>query len=234
MPASQTDRKHAPYPAHAQGSSDQLAGVHGLAEGPLVRVKEPRPAVTGEPFGKLVLQHGPDILDPVFRVDTDGELHIERDMINIETVSEARLLAGDVAYVRVSQFTGHTHRDLSRALRSMTAQRGGKLGGIVLDLRNNPGGLLDQAVMVSDLFLSEGEIVKQVGHAERDTANVQSVKEARPEASDIVNVPLVVVVDSNSASASEIVAGALQDHKRATIMGAQTFGKGSVQTIIHG
>jgi carboxyl-terminal processing protease len=158
------------------------------------------------------------------------KLHIERDIINIETVNEA-LLPGDVGYVRLTGFTGHTYRDLARALRSMAAQRGGRLSGVVLDLRSNPGGLLDQAVQVSDLFLSEGEIVKQVGHAERDTANVQSVKEARPETSDIVNVPLVVVVDSNSASASEIVAGALKNNNRALVIGRQTFGKGSVQQL---
>jgi carboxyl-terminal processing protease len=159
------------------------------------------------------------------------KLHIERDIIDIETVSEARLLGTDVAYVRLSQFTGHTYRDLQRALRSLAAQRGGRLGGIVLDLRNNPGGLLDQAVQISDLFLSEGEIVKQVAHAERDTFNVRDVKEARADPADIVNTPLVVIVNSNSASASEIVAGALRNNNRALVIGRQSFGKGSVQQL---
>ncbi len=162
-------------------------------------------------------------------------LQVTREMINIETVTHARLLPGDVAYVRLSEFSGHTFRDLRNSLRALNAQRerSGRFSGIVLDLRSNPGGLLEQAVQVSDLFLSDGEIVKQVGQGERPALAVQAASEARNDpANDIVNVPLVVIVNSNSASASEIVAGALKNNDRALVIGRQTFGKGSVQQLL--
>jgi carboxyl-terminal processing protease len=158
------------------------------------------------------------------------KLHITREMINIETVTES-LLPGDVGYVRLSEFSGHTARDLRAAIRSLTVQRekGARLNGIVLDLRNNPGGLLDQAIQVSDLFLSEGEIVKQVGQG----GAVQDVKQAHADpVNDVVNVPLVLLVNESSASASEIVAGALKNNNRALVIGRQTFGKGSVQQLV--
>jgi carboxyl-terminal processing protease len=158
-------------------------------------------------------------------------LRITREMINVETVSQARLLPGDVGYVRLSQFSPHTTRDLVAALNAQKAEAGGRLNGIVLDLRNNPGGLLDQAIQVSDLFLSEGVIEKTVGHADKETFSAQEVKDAHPDPTDIVNVPLVLIVNSNSASASEIVAGALKNNNRALVIGRQTFGKGSVQVL---
>ncbi|HVO20050.1 MAG TPA: MXAN_5808 family serine peptidase [Anaeromyxobacter sp.] len=159
------------------------------------------------------------------------KLRLAREMINVETVSQARLLAGDVGYVRLSQFSGNTSRDLQQALLSEKAQAGGHLTGIVLDLRNNPGGLLDQAIQVSDLFLAEGVIEKTVAHADKDSVAVHEVKEAHAEPTDILNVPLVLIVNSNSASASEIVAGALKNNNRALVIGRQTFGKGSVQVL---
>jgi carboxyl-terminal processing protease len=158
-------------------------------------------------------------------------LRITREMINLETVSQARLLQGSVGYVRLSQFSPHTTRDLVQTLKAQQAEAGGHLDGIVLDLRNNPGGLLDQAIQVSDLFLSEGVIEKTVGHADKETFTAQEVKEAHPDPSDIINVPLVLIVNSNSASASEIVAGALKNNNRALVIGRQTFGKGSVQVL---
>ena len=152
-------------------------------------------------------------------------------MINVETVSQARLLQGSVGYVRLSQFSPHTTRDLVTALNAQKAEAGGHLDGIVLDLRNNPGGLLDQAIQVSDLFLSEGVIEKTVAHADKETFTAQEVKEAHADPTDIINVPLVLIVNSNSASASEIVAGALKNNNRALVIGRQTFGKGSVQVL---
>jgi len=167
----------------------------------------------------------------VVHAGTERRIRITREMINVETVSQARLLPGDVAYVRLSQFSGNTTRDLTQALNGMRAQTNGHLGGIVLDLRSNPGGLLEQAIQVSDLFLSEGVIEKTVAHADKDTLSVAEVKEAHAEATDILNVPLVVIVNSSSASASEIVAGALKNNNRALLIGRQTFGKGSVQVL---
>ncbi len=158
-------------------------------------------------------------------------LRVTRELINVETVSQARLLPGDVGYVRLSQFSGNTARDLHQALTTQRAQAGGRLTGIVLDLRNNPGGLLDQAIQVSDLFLSEGVIEKTVGHADKETLAVHEVKEARAEPTDMINLPLVVIVNGNSASASEIVAGALKNNDRALVIGRQSFGKGSVQQL---
>jgi len=129
--------------------------------------------------------------------------------------------------LRVTQFTEQTDVGIERGIEKINAEAGNKLIGIVLDLRNNPGGLLDQAVAVSDAFLDKGEIVSTRSRRPEDTQRFNA------RAGDVAKgLPMVVLVNGGSASASEIVAGALQDHKRATIMGAQTFGKGSVQTIL--
>ena len=145
------------------------------------------------------------------------DLVIKRDVIKITSVRSR--LEKDVGYVRITTFSEQTNKSTSDAIK--------KLKGFVLDLRNNPGGLLEQAVAISDLFLEQGEIVSTRG---RDSENPETYK-AKP--GDVINgLPLVVLINSGSASASEIVAGALQDHKRAIILGTQSFGKGSVQTII--
>jgi carboxyl-terminal processing protease len=157
-------------------------------------------------------------------------LHLTREVINVETVPQAQLLQGSgVGYVRLSQFTTNSTRDLVQAIQTQRAQAGGKLEGLVLDLRGNPGGLLDQAIQVSDLFLSDGVIVKTVGGGDKQQIN--EVKEASSEGSDLTSVPLVVIVNNSSASASEIVAGALKNNGRAVVIGRQTFGKGSVQVL---
>ncbi|BDG02733.1 MXAN_5808 family serine peptidase [Anaeromyxobacter oryzae] len=156
-------------------------------------------------------------------------LHLTREVINVETVPTAQLLEGNVGYVRLSQFSANSTRDLVAAIQAEKAQAGGKLEGLVLDLRGNPGGLLDQAIQVSDLFLSEGVIVKTVG--EGDKQQIHEVKEATADPSDMTSLPLVVLVNGSSASASEIVAGALKNNDRALIVGRQTFGKGSVQVL---
>jgi len=157
------------------------------------------------------------------------KLSLLREVINVETVAQAKLLEGNVGYVRLSQFSANTTRDLLGALQAQRAQAGGKLQGLVLDLRGNPGGLLEQAIQVSDLFLSTGVIVKTVGGGDRQ--RIHEVKEASGESSDLPTLPLVVIVNNSSASASEIVAGALKNNDRALVIGRQTFGKGSVQVL---
>jgi len=154
-------------------------------------------------------------------------IELAREIINVETVPQAKLLAGGVGYVKLSQFSANSTRDLAAAIAQQRSQMGGNLRGLVLDLRGNPGGLLEQAISVSDLFLSEGVIVKTVGEGMR----MHEVKEAHSDRDDLVQLPLVVLVNNSSASASEIVAGALKNNDRALIVGRQTFGKGSVQVL---
>ena len=158
-------------------------------------------------------------------VDKPIELTLNREVIHIQVVKSH--LEGDVGYVRLTQFNEQTDAGLRAAVAKFRQQLGDKLKGIVLDLRNNPGGLLDQAVSVSDDFLEQGEIVSTRARHPEDSQRWN----AKP--GDITGgVPVVVLTNGGSASASEIVAGALQDHQRAVILGQRTFGKGSVQTVI--
>ena len=152
---------------------------------------------------------------------------IAREVISVETVPQSKLLAGGIGYVKLSQFSANTTRDLSAAIAQQRAHLGGQLKGLVLDLRGNPGGLLEQAISVSDLFLSEGVIVKTVGEGMK----MHEVKEAHADRDDMTSLPLIVIVNNSSASASEIVAGALKNNNRALVIGRQTFGKGSVQVL---
>lgn len=151
---------------------------------------------------------------------------LTREIIHTSSVTHAPLANG-YAYIRVSVFQEDTGEQVDKALRAYQAKNGGKLDGLILDLRNNPGGLLDQAVRVVDLFLDSGVIVSTVG---RDRAK-QDVEYATKRNTHPY-MPLVVMVNEGSASASEIVAGALQDHNRALVVGSVTFGKGSVQSIV--
>jgi len=151
------------------------------------------------------------------------DVTIKRDVIKITSIRSR--LEKDVGYVRITTFSEQTRKSATEAIKKLKKNK--NLKGYVLDLRNNPGGLLEQAVAISDLFLEKGEIVSTRG---RDLENPEIYK-AKP--GDIIKgLPLVVLINSGSASASEIVAGALQDHKRAIILGTKSFGKGSVQTII--
>ncbi|MDY6992016.1 MAG: S41 family peptidase [Pseudomonadota bacterium] len=162
------------------------------------------------------------------REEEDKPLTIEitRDIIQVKSV-KTRVLEPGYGYVRISHFQAHTGDDLDRAIEELRTQQENGIKGLVLDLRNNPGGVLNAAVAVSDAFLAEGLIVYTEGRVEDASLKFN----ARPE--DVLNgAPMVVLVNNGSASASEIVAGALQDHKRAVIMGTKTFGKGSVQTIL--
>ena len=153
------------------------------------------------------------------------DLPITRDVINIKSV-KARAEKDGFGYVRISQFNMTTSRDLKKAIEDVQKEAGG-LKGLVLDLRNNPGGLLNQAIKVADLFLSDGKIVYTAG---RDPS--QNMVERATKAGTLDDFPMVVLINGGSASASEIVAGALQDQRRAVLVGTQTFGKGSVQTIL--
>jgi carboxyl-terminal processing protease len=158
--------------------------------------------------------------------DKPIEVSIMRDVIRVRSV-RSHMEGDDVGYIRITQFNEQTTEGLRRAIGDITTAGGDKLKGFVLDLRNNPGGLLDQAISVSDAFLEKGEIVSTRGRNAEETQRYN----ARP--GDLSKGrPLIVLVNGGSASASEIVAGALQDHKRATIIGTRSFGKGSVQTII--
>jgi carboxyl-terminal processing protease len=155
------------------------------------------------------------------------EVTIVRDVIRVRSV-RSRVEGGDVAYIRLTQFNEQTTDGLKKALSDTTAQIGAdKLKGYIVDMRNNPGGLLDQAISVSDAFLEKGEIVSTRGR------NAEETQRFSARAGDLTKgKPVIVLINGGSASASEIVAGALQDHKRAAIIGTRSFGKGSVQTII--
>ncbi len=171
---------------------------------------------------------GSEIELTIVRKDEDQPLkfNITRDRIRVKSI-KARMLEPGYAYVRISQFQERTGKELHNAISKLKKENKGPLKGMVLDLRNNPGGLLDASVMVSDTFLERGTVVSVKGRTEDN-----KLSQAATPGDILKGAPIVVLVNEGSASASEIVAGALQDHKRAVIMGQKTFGKGSVQTVI--
>jgi carboxyl-terminal processing protease len=159
-------------------------------------------------------------------VETPLEFRLKRANVEVHSVRD-ELLDHDVGYVRITHFSDTTAADLGRALTALHARTPYGLRGLVLDLRNNPGGVLEAAVSVSDAFLDDGVIVRASGRA----VDARFEMDAQP--GDLLQgAPLVVLVNGGSASASEIVAGALQDHHRATLVGHRTYGKGSVQTVM--
>jgi len=173
-------------------------------------------------------QRGTQIKLTIRRQGTERpiELTLTRDVIRPQVV-RFRLEDGNLGYVRVTSFNEQTEAGLRRAVQQLKQQAQGGLKGLVLDLRNNPGGLLDQAVQVTDDFLTQGEIVSTRARRQEDAQRWN----ARP--GDIADgLPIVVLINGGSASASEIVAGALQDHRRAVVLGVKSFGKGSVQTVM--
>lgn len=193
--------------------------------------------IDGEPVRGLTLSEAVDKMRgpvntsielTILREGADAPMKIKvtRDIITIKAVKYRA--EGDVGYLRVISFTEKTYGDLENAIETLTEEIGeDKLKGFVLDLRLNPGGLLDQAISVSDAFLEQGEIVSTRGR------NPEETRRFNARAGDLIDgKPLIVLVNGGSASASEIVAGALQDHRRATVLGTRSFGKGSVQTII--
>jgi carboxyl-terminal processing protease len=165
----------------------------------------------------------------IMRKGTDKpiEVSITRDLVRVVPV-RWHLEDGDVGYIRITQFNGQTTAGLKNAIATLTAQNRDKLKGFIVDLRNNPGGLVEQAVSVSNAFLKRGEIVSTRGRHADDNQRFS----ARADGDLSKGKPVIVLINGGSASASEIVAGALQDHKRATIVGTRSFGKGSVQTVI--
>jgi len=172
---------------------------------------------------------GTDIILTVVRegVDKPFEVTITRDVIKVQSV-KGRVLEDGYGYIRISQFQSHTGENLAKQITKIRKEsKGKKIKGLVLDLRNNPGGVLNAAVEVSDAFLESGLIVYTQGRVPDSELKFTATPNEL-----IDGAPMVVLVNGGSASASEIVAGALQDHKRAIIMGSQTFGKGSVQTIL--
>lgn len=174
----------------------------------------------GAPITITVVRPIEDAEDEIFDVD------LVRENITVAAVA-SRVERDSIGYVRIRTFNDQTTSGLKDAIVAIEKETGGKLDGLVLDLRSNPGGLLDQAIAVSDAFLEQGEVVSTRGRHSRDT------KRWHATPGDLIKgKPVVVLVDAGSASASEIVAGALQDHHRATILGDNTFGKGTVQTII--
>jgi len=155
------------------------------------------------------------------------DVKLTRAIIKIQSV-RSHVESNNIGYIRITSFNEQTDVGLANALKNLKQQANNKLIGVVLDLRNNPGGLLDQAVAVSDAFLDKGEIVSTRGRRADDAQRYN----ARPGAKPASGLPMAVLINGGSASASEIVAGALQDHHRAILIGTRSFGKGSVQTII--
>ena len=206
-------------PAHKAGMlpGDLIIGIEGKS-------------IRGLPLNKAVEKlRGPvgsKVKITVLRKDTDPfELEITRAIIKIRSVKFN--IINNVGYIRLSTFSETTTSSMLEAIEKIKAKTGRKFQGLILDLRNNPGGLLNQSISVSDAFLENGEIVSTKGRNKDDSSRTF----AQP--GDVIsNYPLIVLINSGSASASEIVAGALKDHGRAIILGTRSFGKGSVQSII--
>ncbi len=198
-------------------SGDQIIAVDGTAV-ELGRLHETISRLRGRSGSKVSIT--------VLRGDEAIEHEVRRDIVRIASVSY-ELLNPSYGYVRLSQFSETTARELSRAIDSLQDQNDGMLDGLILDLRNNPGGVLDSAVDVSDLFLDAGVIVTADGR----TADARFARSAHR--GDVLDgAQIIILVNNGSASASEIVAGALQDHGRALLIGTDTFGKGLVQTVM--
>ena len=201
----------------------------GLKPGDLITHLD-KEAVQGLSLSEAVERmRGPvntDIVITIRRVEREPfDVTLTRAVIKIQSVRSH--VEDDVGYIRITSFSEQTARGVDRALKKLQAELGSRMKGIVLDLRNNPGGLLDQSVKVADLFLDRGEVVSTRSRRPDDAQRFNS------KPGDSANgQPIVVLINGGSASASEIVAGALQDHRRGIVMGTRSFGKGSVQTII--
>ena len=210
---------------------DTPAMKAGVKAGDLIIKLDDKP-IKGMPLNKAVdLMRGKPGTDITLTILREGEekpllITITRDIIQIASV-KSRVLDEQFGYIRISNFQNATARDMVSKLQELHEEIDGPIRGLVLDLRNNPGGVLNAAVSVSDAFLEGGIIVYTEGRTEDSR-----VKYAAKSGDILSGAPIIVLVNEGSASASEIVAGALQDHKRAVIMGNQTFGKGSVQTVV--
>ncbi len=209
---------------------DTPAAKAGIQAGDLITHIDDQPVMglsLAEAVEKMRGKVGSEITLTVRRNDRDSfDISMKRDTITVRSV-RSRVEGEDLGYLRVTSFSEKTEDTLEDAIKSIESKTKGKVKGYVLDLRNNPGGLLDQAVAVADSFLDKGEIVSTRSRNARETERYNA------STGDLINgKPLVVLINGGSASASEIVAGALQDHKRAVLMGTKSFGKGSVQTVI--
>jgi carboxyl-terminal processing protease len=184
-----------------------------------------------EAVSKMRGQAGTAIRLTVFRAGRDEplELSVTRGVIELEPVTW-ELKEGNLGYISVNEFSRDVGVDVNRAVTDMRKQAGGRLAGLVLDLRQNPGGSLDEAVALSDLFLADGQIVSQRGRNKRENVYYEAESVFRGDIAQ--GLPMIVLINAGSASASEIVAGALQDQHRALIMGERSFGKGSVQSLL--
>ena len=209
---------------------DTPAAKAGLKPGDLITKIDGAP-VHGMTLPQAVEKmRGPVNSDITLTINRKGrtpfDVKITRAIIRIRSV-RSHLIGKDIGYVRITSFTEQTDVGLNKAMAKLKKEADNKLKGVVLDLRNNPGGLLDQAVSVADAFLNDGEIVSTRGRRADDAQRYN----AQP--GDITGgLPMAVLINGGSASASEIVAGALKDHHRAVLLGTRSFGKGSVQTII--
>ncbi|XOZ33184.1 S41 family peptidase [Halomonadaceae bacterium KBTZ08] len=210
------------------GTPAQEAGVQA---GDLITEIDGTP-VKGMSLGEAVKEmRGEPGTEITLTIGRDGEsspieVTIERAVIEVDSV-RSRMLEPGYGYVRISQFQQNTGQEFDTAYKELVKTHGEDLNGLVLDLRNNPGGVLEAAVAVADSLMDEGRIVYTKGRIESSQLSFEASPGGKAE-----SVPVVVLVNSGSASASEILAGALQDHRRAVIMGTQSFGKGSVQTVM--
>ena len=176
-------------------------------------------------------KEGTSIRLTIFRPGRDEpiEVDVTRGVIELEPVTH-ELQSGNIGVISVNEFSADVGADVYRAWEELKSEASGRMGGLVLDLRSNPGGSLDEAVALSDLFLDEGRIVSQRGRARGETILYDAETVFRGDMAE--GLPIIVLIDAGSASASEIVAGALQDHRRALVMGQRSFGKGSVQSLL--
>ncbi len=200
-------------------AGDKVVGVDGASTKGMTLV-EASQLMRGKKGSKIVL-----------RVVRDGEdkprdISVTRGSVKIKSVKYTDMGDG-FAYVRITSFIENTSKDLEKALETHVKNNKGKISGLLIDMRRNPGGLLDQAIKVSDMFLKEGVIVSTIGRNKAEKEVASATKKGK-----YTDVPLVVLVNEYTASASEIVSGALQDNKRALITGQRTFGNGSVQSVI--
>ena len=198
-------------------SGDLIIGINGESIRGLT-INESVSQLRGPVGSKVKITVVRDQQDPF-------EIEIKRDIIKIRSVKHN--IIRHIAYVRLTTFSDTTTSGMEEAIKKIRNETGDKFQGLILDLRNNPGGLLNQSISVADSFLNQGEIVSTQGRKDEDTSRIFAKK------GDLIDgKPLIVLINSGSASASEIVAGALKDHSRAIIVGTRSFGKGSVQSII--
>lgn len=209
-PAARANIKSGDLITHIDGEA--IIGI------PLNEAVEKMRGPVGTPI-KLTIRHN-EKGDPF-------DLTLTRETIKVPSV-KSRIESDNVGYIRISSFSEQTQPGLDKAISDLKGQLGNKMAGYVIDLRNNPGGLLSSAISVSNTFLDQGEIVSTRGRNPDDVDHM----DAKPGLDKTKGVPVVILINGGTASAAEIVSGALQDHHRAIIMGTQSFGKGSVQTIL--